>query len=232
MAEVEHLVQHHVGQPFDFGDAVADLADDADGLLGRGGLGAGDLGFDFLDQVSHDRLSYARCSQARRRSPPAWRARCRRRRRCRPGCACRAMSAGFSSNDVSSPVPYIRARLASTSSRRSSGAASRFRRRPCAGRDPAAPALEVRRASPSAPRRPDAATRAATCRTRAASSRPSTRQSRNRCARVRLAFRVDLHRSPQLPGGLLRQPPVIVRRQHLAGDRRRRLHDEPADLAA
>ena len=52
-AEVEHLVQHDVGETFDLGDAVADLADDADGLLGRRGLGAGDLRFDFLDQVSH-----------------------------------------------------------------------------------------------------------------------------------------------------------------------------------
>ena len=54
-AEVEHLVQHHVAEPFDLGDAVADLADDADALLGRRGLGAGDLRFDFLDQVGHDR---------------------------------------------------------------------------------------------------------------------------------------------------------------------------------
>ena len=56
VAEVEHLVQHHVREPFDLGDAVADLADDADGLLGGRGLGAGDLRFDFLDQVSHEVL--------------------------------------------------------------------------------------------------------------------------------------------------------------------------------
>ena len=47
-AEIEHLVEHRVGQAFDLGHAVADFADDADVLLGDGGLGAGDLGFDFL----------------------------------------------------------------------------------------------------------------------------------------------------------------------------------------
>ena len=53
VAEVEHLVQHHVGEAFDLGDAVADLADDADVLLGGGRLRARDLRFDFLYQVSH-----------------------------------------------------------------------------------------------------------------------------------------------------------------------------------
>ena len=48
--EVEHLVQHRVGQALDPGDAVANLADDADVLFAGGGLGAGDLGFDFLYQ--------------------------------------------------------------------------------------------------------------------------------------------------------------------------------------
>ena len=57
LAEVEHLVEHHVGQAFDLGDAVADLADDADGLPGGRGLGARDLRFDFLHQVSHSHLT-------------------------------------------------------------------------------------------------------------------------------------------------------------------------------
>ena len=48
-----------VAEPFDRGDAVADLADDADALLGGRGLGAGDLRFDFLDQVSHDLLPHS-----------------------------------------------------------------------------------------------------------------------------------------------------------------------------
>ena len=34
VAEVEHLVEHRVGQAFDLGHAVADFADDADVLLG------------------------------------------------------------------------------------------------------------------------------------------------------------------------------------------------------
>ena len=53
MAEVEHLVQHDVAEPLDAGDAVADLADDADALLEGGGLRAGDLRFDVLNQVGH-----------------------------------------------------------------------------------------------------------------------------------------------------------------------------------
>ena len=38
VAEIEHLVEHRVGQAFDLGHAVADLADDADVLLGDGRL--------------------------------------------------------------------------------------------------------------------------------------------------------------------------------------------------
>ena len=69
MAEVEHLVQHDVAETFDAGDAVADLADDADVPLDRGGLRAGDLRFDFLNQVGHACHLTARrrdrCSKAR-----------------------------------------------------------------------------------------------------------------------------------------------------------------------
>jgi hypothetical protein len=50
VAEVQHLVEHRVGQAFDLGHAVADFADDADVLFGRRGLGARDLGFNFLQQ--------------------------------------------------------------------------------------------------------------------------------------------------------------------------------------
>ena len=48
VAEVEHLVEHRVGQAFDLGHAVADFANDADVLLGRRGFDAGDLRFNFL----------------------------------------------------------------------------------------------------------------------------------------------------------------------------------------
>ena len=48
VAEVEHLVEHRVGEALDLGHAVADFADDADVLLGHRRLDAGDLGFDFL----------------------------------------------------------------------------------------------------------------------------------------------------------------------------------------
>ena len=53
LAEVEHLVQHDVGQALDPGDAVANLANDADGSFAGRGFRARDLGFDFLHQVSH-----------------------------------------------------------------------------------------------------------------------------------------------------------------------------------
>ena len=53
VAEVEHLVEHRVGQAFDLGHAVADFADDADVLFRRRGFGAGDLGFNFLQQITH-----------------------------------------------------------------------------------------------------------------------------------------------------------------------------------
>ena len=68
-AEVEHLVEHRVGETLDPGDAVADLADDADSLPGRRRFGARDLGFDFLHQFSHDvvlRLRIRADSQSRR----------------------------------------------------------------------------------------------------------------------------------------------------------------------
>ena len=52
-AEVEHLVEHRVGEAFDLGHAVADFANGADVLFGRRGLDARDLGFDFLQQITH-----------------------------------------------------------------------------------------------------------------------------------------------------------------------------------
>ncbi len=51
--ELDHLVEHDVAEAFDLGDAVTDLADDADVRLGDRGLEAGDLGFQFLQDVAH-----------------------------------------------------------------------------------------------------------------------------------------------------------------------------------
>ena len=48
VAEIEHLVEHRVGQPFDLRHAVANFADGADVLRGGGGFHAGNLGFNFL----------------------------------------------------------------------------------------------------------------------------------------------------------------------------------------
>ena len=54
VAEVEHLVQHHVAEAFDLGDAVADLTDDTDVLLDRCRFRACDLCLDVLYQVGHN----------------------------------------------------------------------------------------------------------------------------------------------------------------------------------
>ena len=51
--EVEHLVQHHVGEPFDPRDAVPDLADHADAPPGEVGFGARDLRFDVPYEIGH-----------------------------------------------------------------------------------------------------------------------------------------------------------------------------------
>ncbi len=48
VAEIQHLVEHRVGQALDLGHAVADFADDADVLFCRRGLRAADLRFNFL----------------------------------------------------------------------------------------------------------------------------------------------------------------------------------------
>ena len=53
VAEVEHLVEHGVGEALDLGHAVADFADGADVLFGDAGFHARDLGFNFLQQVTH-----------------------------------------------------------------------------------------------------------------------------------------------------------------------------------
>ena len=68
VAEVQHLVEHRVGQAFDLGHAVADFADDADVLLGRRGLHAGDLASIscnmLLINASHQKLSSNAASRA------------------------------------------------------------------------------------------------------------------------------------------------------------------------
>ena len=53
VAEVDHLVVHDVAEPLDLGHAVTNLADHAHRLPARRRFGSGDLGFDFLYQVSH-----------------------------------------------------------------------------------------------------------------------------------------------------------------------------------
>ena len=150
-AEVEHLVQHHVAEPLDVGDAVADLADRADGLLGGRGLRARDLRFDFLDQVSHVFVLSAPQARFQRGQPGAHaavvdvaadldahaadeRRVLAERRLERP-----AVGAREAGRDLLAQAP-----------RR---AAWRSRRAPCAGRDRAAPAAGRPASSAIAPRR-------------------------------------------------------------------------------
>ena len=85
VAEVEHLVEHHVAEPLDACDAVADLADRRRRVCrAAAAFDARDLRFEFLNAGRPSNRLTSRCSEARCRAPPAGRARCRRRRRCRP----------------------------------------------------------------------------------------------------------------------------------------------------
>ena len=52
-AEVQHLVGHRVGETFDLGHAVGAFANDANVLPVHLRLHAGDLRFDFLEEVAH-----------------------------------------------------------------------------------------------------------------------------------------------------------------------------------
>ena len=148
------------------------------------------------------------------------------------------MSAGFS---LERRVERRRRRRASrpawTSSRTSSAsgtALSTTRRMPVAI-EPHQP-LECRQDRAARRGRPSRAMRCATCRDARLVERARRRgRGGTAAAPSRLTRLVRFIARPastrQLPRGLLREPAVIVRRQDLAGHRRGRLHDEPADLA-
>ena len=100
-AEVEHFVQHHIGEALDAGDAVANLANHADTLFDGRCLQTSDLGFDFLNEISHVRsATHNRSSNAASlaRTLPSYTS---------PPTLMRTppMSRGFSSNEASSPGP-------------------------------------------------------------------------------------------------------------------------------
>src|SRR5262249_56701761 len=104
VAEVDHLVQHRVGQAFDPGDPVADLPDHPDVLLHGGGLGPRDLRLDFLQQCVHRPQSnpWKRSSRARSalRTLPSYTS--------LPTLTLiPPMSAGLSANVVLTPGPYL-----------------------------------------------------------------------------------------------------------------------------
>ena len=52
--EFNHLVQHHLAQALDPGDAIAGFADHADVALGGRGFEPRDLCFDFFQNTAHD----------------------------------------------------------------------------------------------------------------------------------------------------------------------------------
>jgi hypothetical protein len=115
--EIEHLVQHGVAKTFNLGHAVADFPDDADRLPGGRGFRAGDLLFDFLQEVSHVSLPFDEPTRDVRCSTVA--APCHSRdasainlARMLPSYTSLPtlirmppMSAGFSPNDISSVSP-------------------------------------------------------------------------------------------------------------------------------
>ena len=105
VAEVEHLVEHDVVEALDLGDAVADLADHPDGLPGRRGPGFRDLASISLTRSAMVIASTVPRATSVNRWRRGVRARCRRRRRCRPGCASRRSDRGFVSNEVARPDP-------------------------------------------------------------------------------------------------------------------------------
>ena len=181
VAEVEHLVEHDVGEAFDAGDAVADLADDADVLLGGRRPTAAAICASISCTRSAMSLVSPRCS-----SEPCFEARASRG----PHAAIVDIAAhpdahaadergvhrerGLEAGAIG-PPQFLRHAVAEVVRQRR----RRSRPPPCADADPAAPAA----GNPTTPaarptgRRPRAV--CATCRTRLSSSTPLTRHSRN-----------------------------------------------------
>ena len=68
LSEVEHLVEHDAVESLDAGDAVANLANHADGVPGGGSLEPGEFLFEFLKQIGHRSFS----PRAQKRAPSAF----------------------------------------------------------------------------------------------------------------------------------------------------------------
>ena len=69
VAEVEHLVEHDVAEALDAGDAVADLADDADALLGVAVFAPAICASISCNQVGHGCTSTV-CEHCAQSAPP------------------------------------------------------------------------------------------------------------------------------------------------------------------
>ena len=68
VGKFEHFVEGGAGEAFDFGDAVADFADDAHIRLAGCRLEAADLGFEFLQDAAHGKVRVVK----RVNGVPAW----------------------------------------------------------------------------------------------------------------------------------------------------------------
>ncbi len=99
VAEVDHLVEHRVGQAFDLGDAIADLADDAHVLPGGRHSSRPRFALQFLVVDSPQTPRFKNSSS----TPPVWPTRCRHRHRCPPGCAFHRLTTGSAENSVVKP---------------------------------------------------------------------------------------------------------------------------------
>src|SRR5262249_52631277 len=147
------------------------------------------------------------------------------------------ISAGFCANEVLIPRPYTRTRSAWTLACNSAGNGVALSTSAVCRDWSSFTNLSKCAARARQPRRLDSRTRSTTCRTRASSRDPLTRQSRNRCLASRLTclvvfilFILGLIPSSciQLLGRFLGQASLIFRCQNLSGDRGGGLHNQPA----
>jgi hypothetical protein len=67
MAEIEHFVELGAGETFDLGYTITDLTNGADVFLCRNRFESRDLGFDFLQYVSHKFSVQRLCASLARR---------------------------------------------------------------------------------------------------------------------------------------------------------------------
>ena len=115
VAEVEHLVEHRLGQAFDLGHTVGDFAHGADVLPGDRRFNAGDLGFNFLENRTHSSISNKSMLSYRLSAKPFKRACTLPSYTSLPTFTRRPpIKAAFCENVRFKPAPYFRVRFAFT----------------------------------------------------------------------------------------------------------------------